>query len=346
MACHSSAQWAFTGYAAAKMISPVASDFSGTDFAGVFWYIHFIACFVGLAYVPFSKMFHIFASPISLLANAVMDSGTSKPQNMTVKQMMELDACTHCGACTTRCSVGIVMEAIPNIHVLPSEKISALKRLAVQKHVVDEDIKRLQEGLYLCTNCHRCTDVCPAGINLQQLWHTVREFLLRQEQPEVLIFSPLSLYRGLLSDALKVDQYLGPIHRVKERIKTSYPATIQDNTLRPDLTGPLDIHRRLAISNQSQTFSCCYGCKTCTSACPVMHNYENPQQRLGLVPHQIMQCLHLGYTDIVLGSEMLWACLGCYQCQEHCPQGVRITDVFYELKNIAIKQMKDNSTKL
>jgi heterodisulfide reductase subunit C len=41
---------------------------------------------------------------------------------------------------------------------------------------------------------------------------------------------------------------------------------------------------------------------------------------------------------------MLWACLGCYQCQDHCPQGVRITDVFYELKNIAIKEVKAKTT--
>ena len=345
MACHSSPQWAFTGYVTAKMVAPGVSGFSETDFASIFWYIHFIACFVGLAYIPFSKMFHIFVSPVCLLANAVMDPKTSRLQNFAVKQMMELDACTHCGACTTRCSVGIVMEEIPNINILPSEKILALKKLAVNKCPEEKDLCMLQEGIYLCTNCHRCTDVCPAGINLQQLWHTARELLLRQEHPELLIFSPLSICRGLLSDELKAEQYLGPIKRVKELIKTSYQIDIHDKTLRPDLTDP-DLHFRLTMSNQSRSFSCCYGCMTCTDACPVMHNYEHPQKKLGLVPHQIMQFLHLGYTDIVLGSEMLWACLGCYQCQDHCPQGVHITDVFYELKNIAIKKVKDKTTKL
>jgi len=38
---------------------------------------------------------------------------------------------------------------------------------------------------------------------------------------------------------------------------------------------------------------------------------------------------------------MLWDCLGCYQCQEHCPQDVRVVDVFYELKNMAIAQAKE-----
>ena len=40
----------------------------------------------------------------------------------------------------------------------------------------------------------------------------------------------------------------------------------------------------------------------------------------------------------MLGSSMLWDCLGCYQCQELCPQGVGLTDVLYELKNVAIAQ--------
>jgi len=349
ISCHSRPQWAFLGYGLAKTGAPAAVELDEAGLPSLLWHLHFLACFIGLAYLPFSKLFHIFASPISLLANAVMDPKTSRPQNFAVKQMMELDACTHCGACTTRCSVGIVMEEIPNIHILPSEKISALKKLAAQNSLEDKDIRMLQEGLYLCTNCHRCTDVCPAGINLQQLWHTAREFLLRQEHPELLIFSPLSLYRGLLlndqKDELKVDQYLGPINRVKELIKRSYPIAIQDNTLKPDLTDQ-DLHDRLAMSIQSKTFSCCYGCMTCTDACPVMHNYENPQKKLGLVPHQMMQSLHLGYTDMVLGSGMLWACLGCYQCHDHCPQGVHITDVFYELKNIAIKKVKNKTTKL
>ncbi len=62
-----------------------------------------------------------------------------------------------------------------------------------------------------------------------------------------------------------------------------------------------------------------------------------------MLPHQIMHCLALGMRDATLGTGMLWNCLTCYQCQEQCPQGVRVTDVFYELKNLAIQKKMEKS---
>ncbi|MGB2930229.1 MAG: 4Fe-4S dicluster domain-containing protein, partial [Desulfobacterales bacterium] len=85
------------------------------------------------------------------------------------------------------------------------------------------------------------------------------------------------------------------------------------------------------------TFSYCFGCQTCTTVCPVVAEYENPLQTLGLLPHQIMNCLGLGLVEMASGPRMLWDCVTCYQCQEHCPQNVEITDIFFQLKNLAVK---------
>ena len=95
MDCHASARWAFTGFAAAKLIKPVALWLDEKDGATLLWYIHFIACFIGLAYLPFSKMFHLFATPLSLMTNRVMDPARSLSANILTRQVMELDACTH-----------------------------------------------------------------------------------------------------------------------------------------------------------------------------------------------------------------------------------------------------------
>jgi heterodisulfide reductase subunit C len=339
MGCHSSPKWAFTGYAAAKVLKSVATGLDRARVDEVLWVIHFMVCFFGLAYLPFSKMFHIIASPLSLMVNAVMQETGAHTVDMAAKQMMELDACTHCGACTTRCAVGVVFEEIPNVHILPSEKIAPLKKLARGDSLQVKDIRVLQEGLVLCTNCHRCTDVCPAGIDLQAMWHKVREWLLGKGAAEPFLLSPLSLYRGLLSEEMGPGQYEGPVKGAKGLVADQYRVVVQDDTLGPDLRDPT-FSSALRVSSQGGTFSHCYNCMTCTDACPVMHNYENPQKELGLVPHQIMQATALGLKDLILGSKMLWACLGCYRCQEQCPQGVRVTDVFYELKNLSLAEIK------
>jgi heterodisulfide reductase subunit C len=54
-----------------------------------------------------------------------------------------------------------------------------------------------------------------------------------------------------------------------------------------------------------------------------------------------MHAAGLGIKDLTLGSNMLWDCVTCYQCQEHCPQGVKVTEVFYELKNLAISNVAE-----
>jgi heterodisulfide reductase subunit C len=73
-------------------------------------------------------------------------------------------------------------------------------------------------------------------------------------------------------------------------------------------------------------------------------NYEKPQESLGLLPHQIMRCLGLGLKEMASGPNMLWDCVTCYQCQEHCPQEVKVTDILYELKNMAVEKLENDET--
>ncbi|MCK4823349.1 respiratory nitrate reductase subunit gamma, partial [bacterium] len=126
--CHSRPKWAFAGYAVAKAIKPVAGSLDRSGASEILLYIHFLAVFLGLAYLPFSKMFHIVAAPISLVVNEVMGNGKSDAAVAT-RQIIELDACTHCGTCSLRCSVLAAYETIGNKNILPSEKIQYIKAL-------------------------------------------------------------------------------------------------------------------------------------------------------------------------------------------------------------------------
>ena len=334
--CHSNPRWAFVGHGVAKAIRPFAREIDKVNAHGILWYIHLFAFLVALAYLPFSKLFHVFVSPLGLLANAVVEQGKSDLANIATKQMMELDACTHCSTCSLNCSVGILVEEIPNPNILPSEKMASLKILASGRKLENRQLKELQEGVFLCTNCNRCTVVCPVGINLQELWFNARETLLRRGLVEFSVLSPLSFYRGLRRD--EIEEYEASLIRADEVFSRKSDVLNAEERVLP--TEP-SFKRRLSLSAQASTFTVCFGCQTCSNSCPVVASYEDPQENLGLLPHQIMHACALGLRGLAIGSNMLWNCLGCYQCQERCPQGVCITDVLYELKNLAIELTRD-----
>lgn len=334
ISCHSRSHWAFTGYAVAKITKPLALALDRAKASTILWYIHWLACFIGLAYLPFSKMFHIFSTPVSLLTNAVMDTQTSDPANIATRQVMELDACMRCGTCSLRCSAAAAFDALGNQYILPSEKMTFLKTLAAGKNLAQKEIQAILEGVYLCTNCDRCTVVCPAGINLKDLWFSVREDLVQKGYPEPLVLSPFSFFRGLNREHISTEEYVKPLKGAGRAVAGQFEQMM-------DPGKPLSLEDRKAIKLNrlpgADTFAYCFGCQNCTTVCPVVTNYDNPQETLGLLPHQIMNCLGLGLTEMALGPKMIWDCATCYQCQEHCPQNVQVTDILFQLKNIAVK---------
>jgi len=337
--CHSSPQWAFIGYPIARAFKGAALDLDKAGIHTLLFYIHFLACFIGLAYLPFSKFLHIITSPLSLLANSVMDKKESDPANIATRQTLELDACTHCGACTSRCSVGIITEEIENVNILPSEKIQSIKRVVYKKQTDESKLRLILDGIYLCTNCHRCTDVCPAGINLEDLWFSVREYMFQRDYPEFSLLSPLSFYRGLMRESIEQKDYQKPLDIAREAIAAECDLMRTPDKVVTLTPADKELQSSLLLSDQAGTFSACFGCQTCTNACPVVAAYENPKEVLGMLPHQIMYATGLGIRDLAFGSNMLWDCVTCYQCQEQCPQGVKVTEVLYELKNLAIKNV-------
>ena len=101
--CHSRPQWALLSYPASRVIQPMALLMDRANVHIGLWYLHFLACFFGLAYLPFSKFFHIISTPVYLLVDGVMDEAKSNPANLATRQALQIDACTHCGDCTVRC---------------------------------------------------------------------------------------------------------------------------------------------------------------------------------------------------------------------------------------------------
>jgi heterodisulfide reductase subunit C/nitrate reductase gamma subunit len=327
--CHVSNRYAFAGFAASKTAPLFFAVFGDAGAVQFLTFFHLLACFAFLAWLPFSKMFHIVAAPLSLIVKRVTGDQVKDPANVLTRQMLGLSACTHCGTCSLECSSGMFYESFNNDFILPSEKVQYLKKIAAGKESDPEVLRKLQQGLYVCTSCDRCTTVCPSGINLKELFVSSRYTLLAKGVPEPTLLShfsfPLALAQNFVGDHLKA------LKKVTELFRKSFRHLA-------DLSLPLTLGSDPALANT--TFKGCYSCQRCTNICPVVRSYDNPSEALGLLPHQIMYSLGIGNTELAMGSQMIWSCSTCYLCQEHCPNQVELCDIFYSLKNGALSTIE------
>jgi heterodisulfide reductase subunit C len=171
------------------------------------------------------------------------------------------------------------------------------------------------------------------------LWYSVRESLLANGEPTPPVLSPFSFARGLLvQEKLSADDYALPIEKARMKVAgreselTNRDYVVQLNPEPPGNPYPV---------LKDDTFSHCFSCQSCTAVCPVVGNFDHPEQVLDLLPHQIMGCLGLGLTEMAAGARMIWDCLTCYKCQENCPQQVEVCDLLFDLKNTAVRNNED-----
>lgn len=303
--CHSNTKSAFLSYGFAKLVAPVAVKLVNAGAVDWLWNIHFLATFAGLALLPFSKFLHLFTTPLLLMAAAVTDRDKMQPASKAFIRALELDACMHCATCSVHCSVAVALHEVPNLTLLPSEKLRAIFCLAGHEPGGDA-LRTMREGSYLCTSCYRCTQICPAGINLQDLWV-----------------------------AMKQDLAAKGLRETFTDVREAAFAAAEPSRKEPQITLQPQSRIGAGLSSEAKSFQSCFTCMTCTNACPVVMNYSEPRQVLDLLPHQIMHALAVGLREEAMGAGMVWNCLTCYRCQEACPQGVLVTEVLGELRNLA-----------
>lgn len=73
----------------------------------------------------------------------------------------------------------------------------------------------------------------------------------------------------------------------------------------------------------------CIQCGTCTASCPVSFAMD-------LTPRQVIGMFRAGAIEELLESRTIWVCASCYQCTMRCPADIRITELLYAFKRIAI----------
>ncbi len=74
----------------------------------------------------------------------------------------------------------------------------------------------------------------------------------------------------------------------------------------------------------------CIQCGTCSGSCPTSY-------RMDRTPRELFAMVRAGLKEEVLSSNTPWICASCYSCAVRCPKEIKITDVMYALKRMAIR---------
>ena len=75
----------------------------------------------------------------------------------------------------------------------------------------------------------------------------------------------------------------------------------------------------------------CYQCGRCSSGCDVNRLDATFQ------PHRLLHLIGIGATDKVLKNDGLWKCTTCFTCTERCPQGIKVTEILWIARAMAVQ---------
>jgi NADH-quinone oxidoreductase subunit F len=73
----------------------------------------------------------------------------------------------------------------------------------------------------------------------------------------------------------------------------------------------------------------CFECGICTSSCPMVELFPDHYNPRILIEKMLLK------PNEALEDEALWLCAWCYECTKHCPQKVKLPEVFLSLRKIA-----------
>ena len=159
----------------------VAQQFAGMDDQSLrethklWWWVHFFLVMGFIASIPFSKLRHLFTTPVNYLladlrpkgaiasidleAEGVEHFGVDKVADLTWKDIYDADACTSCKRCQDRCPAWTTDKPLS-----PMKVVQQIGEVAFNNPSANLIETVTPEVLWSCTTCRACQEICPADI--------------------------------------------------------------------------------------------------------------------------------------------------------------------------------------
>jgi Fe-S oxidoreductase len=201
-------KWSVIGYPLSGLI-----DDSGrlAGWHQGWWVAHVVTFLVFLVILPVTMLRHMFTSPLNMyLRDRERPKGAMKPlpnlmetelesfgaatvEDFTWKQLLDTDACTMCGRCTSVCPAHATGKPLdPREIVLKTGEVMARTGtppisppIGVDPEITvsaDSLFERITpDEIWACTSCKACDEVCPVNIEILDKILDMRRYLSLME---------------------------------------------------------------------------------------------------------------------------------------------------------------------
>ncbi|MGH9769189.1 MAG: heterodisulfide reductase-related iron-sulfur binding cluster [Blastocatellia bacterium] len=194
--------WSPFGYLVARASQSLMSIDSMKTAHLITWWAHAVLVFGFIAWAPYTKMIHALTGPLNIYTARLTPSGaslrlldfdklaeTGEPMGVktlagfTWKDLLDLDACTECGRCTSVCPANTVGKSLS-----PRDIILDLRNFArgdgdavFAAPIINAVPATSPERLWQCTTCGACMEACPVFIEQMPKIVDMRRYLVMEE---------------------------------------------------------------------------------------------------------------------------------------------------------------------
>jgi Fe-S oxidoreductase/nitrate reductase gamma subunit len=200
--------WSFIGYP----LSYLVPEGTASGIHQGLWIAHVVSFLGFLIVLPTTKLRHMITSPVNMYlaprerpkgamrempnlmeATDIETVGAATVGEFTWKQLLDTDACTVCGRCTSVCPANTTGKPLdPREIVLKLGEVAAASGAPVVSPPVGVDgeitvtsdsvFERVTgEELWACTTCRACDEICPVNIEIVDKILDMRRYLSLME---------------------------------------------------------------------------------------------------------------------------------------------------------------------